>query len=124
MLLKKNFPIIALLLVVLVVSCKKEEDKGLRPSVTSTSPLNNAIKISLDGKISATFSMAMNPSSISTLSFTLQQGAVYISGATSYVDTTATFTPSASLSPNTLYKATITSVVKNISGKTLLNDYV
>ena len=124
MLLKKIFPIIAMLLVVLVVSCKKEEDKGLRPAVTSTSPLNNAIKISLDGKISATFSMAMNPSSISTLSFTLQQGAVYISGATSYVDTTATFTPSASLSPNTLYKATITAVVKNISGKTLLNDYV
>ena len=124
MLLKKIFPIIAMLMVVLVVSCKKEEDKGLRPAVTSTSPLNNAIKISLDGKISATFSMAMNPSSISTLSFTLQQGAVYISGATSYVDTTATFTPSASLSPNTLYKATITAVVKNISGKTLLNDYV
>ena len=113
-----------MLMVVLVVSCKKEEDKGLRPAVTSTSPLNNAIKISLDEKVSANFSMAMNPSSISTLSFTLQQGTVNISGATSYVDTTATFTPSASLSPNTLYKATITAVVKNISGKTLLNDYV
>jgi hypothetical protein len=124
MLLKKIFPIIAMLLVVLVGSCKKEEDRGVRPSVTSTSPLNNAVKISLDGKITANFSMTMNPSSVSILSFTLQQGTLSVSGATGCLDTTATFTPSANLTPNTLYKATITAVVKNISGITMLNDYV
>ena len=39
--LKKAFAIIALLLVVLMAGCKKDDDTGVRPMVTSTDPINN-----------------------------------------------------------------------------------
>jgi len=122
--LKNVFPIAAMFLVVFLAGCKKEEDPGLSPSVTSTVPINNAVSIAIGSKISANFSMAMNPSSISALSFTLKKGTENVSGVTGCVDTTATFTPTVNLAPNTSYKATITAAVKNTSGKTLLNDYV
>jgi hypothetical protein len=121
---KNVLPIAVMLLVVFLSGCKKEEDTGLRPNVTSTVPLNNAKSIAIGSAISANFSMAMNPATISVLSFTLQQGNESVSGATKYADTTATFTPALVLAPNTIYKATITTAVKNVSGNTLLKDFV
>ena len=94
------------------------------PTVISTDPLNLAANIAYDKKITATFSEAMNPSTITTTSFILKQGATTVPGTVSYSGTTATFTPSANLAAGTTYTATITTAAKDIAGNALANNYV
>lgn len=53
--LKNVFSIIAMLLIVFITGCKKDEDTGVRPMVTLTDPLNNATSIAINSNISATF---------------------------------------------------------------------
>jgi hypothetical protein len=123
--LKKVFPIIAMLSIVLMAGCKKDDDTaGVRPMVISTNPINNATSIAINSKISAAFSVAMDPSTITIANFTLQQGTAMVSGSVTNTDTTATFTPAANMAPNTIYTATITAGAKDISGKTLVKDYI
>ncbi len=86
------FPIITMLMFALMVGCKKEEDAGVRPTVTSTDPINKATSTGISSKITATFSVAMDPSSITASRFTLQQGTTLISGTVESTGTTATFT--------------------------------
>jgi len=94
------------------------------PTVISTDPLNLATNIAYDKKITATFSEAMNPSTISTTSFILKQGAITVAGTVAYSGTTATFTPSANLAAGTTYTATITTAAKDVAGNALANNYV
>jgi len=140
--LKKMFPIIAMLMVVVMAGSKKDVYAGIRPMMTSTdllnnksgvaaikvvvisaSPTNGATGISLDKIITVTFNEKMNPATITQASFTLK-GATSVSGTVSYTDTTASFTPSSALTPNTIYTATITTGAKNVLGTPLENDYV
>ena len=121
---KIYLPIITMLLVVLVVGCKKYIDPGVRPMVTSTNPINNATNVAINSKISATFNVAMDPSTITNAKFTLMQGTTVVSGSVEYVGgTTATFTPAANLAANTLYTATITTGVKDGNGNSIIKDY-
>jgi len=123
--LRKVFPIIAMLLVVLMAGCNKKDDiTGPRPKVTSTDPITDATSIAISSKISAIFSVAMDPSTITIANFALKQGTMAVSGAVVYKDTTATFTPAASLATNTVYTATITTGAKDASGLTLAKDYI
>jgi len=116
------------LLVASVAGCKKVNEeagqKGVCPEVISTSPIDTASGIGLTRKIDATFNEEMNPSSITTSTFTLNQGTTAISGSVSYTGTTASFSPSANLAPNTSYTATITTGSKDMAGNALLKNYV
>ena len=94
------------------------------PTVTSTDPTNNATGVFLNKVIKATFSMAMNPSTITSITYTLKQGTTPIAGTVSYSGTTASFTPTNPLVANTLYTATITTGAKNLAGDGLTTDYV
>lgn len=94
------------------------------PTVTSTDPANNATGVFLNKRVTATFSEPMNPSTLTSASFTLMQGATSIAGTVSYTGTTAYFTPSAALAGNTVYTATITTAAKNVPGTTLANNFV
>ncbi|MDP3581312.1 MAG: Ig-like domain-containing protein, partial [Ignavibacteria bacterium] len=94
------------------------------PTITSTDPLNLAVGVALDKKISATFSKSMNPSTIQTSTYKLMQGTTIVNGFVSYSGTTAVFSPSTNLAPNTLYTATITTGAKDLAGNALANDYV
>ena len=114
---------VAMLLVVLSFGCKKDDDAGVRPMVTSTDPLSKAIGVPIDSKIGATFSVAMNHSTISTTTFKLQNGSLPVAGAVTFNDTTAIFTPEAKLIPNTVYTATITTDTKSKAGVSLAKDY-
>lgn len=121
--LTKMFPITAMLLIVLVWACKKDDEPGIRPTVTVTDPIGNAIDRSISQKISATFSVAMEPSTITNTSFTVKQGTTNVAGVVSYTGSTATFTPSAAMAPNALHTATITTAAKNMAGTSLASDY-
>jgi hypothetical protein len=94
------------------------------PIVSSTELANAAIDVALNHEITATFSVAMDASTITESTFTLMQGATSVSGIVSCSGTTATFAPASNFAPNTLYTATITTGAKDLAGNALANDYV
>ena len=97
---------------------------NLAPVIISTDPTNNAINVPTNKVVTANFSMAMDPSSITTTSFFMMQGVNSVKGVVLYQGTTASFVPSSSLKSNTLYTVTITNAVKNLAGVTMVNNYV
>ena len=94
------------------------------PTVSSTTPVNLEINVVLNKHIAATFSKAMDASTITTSSFTLMQGSTFVSGTVSYLGTTATYTPSSNLVPNTTYTATITTEARDLAGIPMTGNYV
>jgi Ice-binding-like/Bacterial Ig-like domain len=95
------------------------------PSIVSTIPVNGATAIAVNTPISATFSQAMDPTTITAAMFTLTgPGATPVAGTVTYTGTTATFTPTAVLTTSTLYTATITTGAKNTTGVALAANYV
>jgi hypothetical protein len=98
-------------------------DTGL-PQVNATTPVTGASGVALNSRISATFTKAMDASSISSASFTVAApGNVAVAGSVAFSGTTAIFTPTTNLAANTLYTATLTSAVKDLSGNPLAVAY-
>ena len=90
------------------------------PEIVSTIPANGATNVPTNQSISATFSKAMNPLTISTSTFQLTgPGATSVTGTVSYdpINFIATFMPSAAL--NGSYVATITNGVTDLAGNSL-----
>src|SRR5450759_2183126 len=96
----------------------------LSPAVISTDPANNATGVVLNKIVNATFNQPMDPSSLTTTTFTINQGTTPVAGAVTYTGRTASFKPTSDLTANTIYTATITTGAKNVPGTTLANDYV
>ncbi len=94
------------------------------PTVTSTTPANGAQGVVIGTTIAAVFSEPMGPLTITTATFTLQQGATPVAGTVTYSGTTATFTPLSSLAPATAYTATITNAAQDLAGNALAANYV
>lgn len=87
MIIKKLLTSLILAIVVLFTGCDNDdfvETIGACPVVESTNPANNATFVPLDQMITATFNEVMNPSTITTSSFTVQQGTTLITGTISY----------------------------------------
>lgn len=95
----------------------------LPPTVTSTSPVNNATDVAANTVITATFSEPMTVSTITTSTFIVSDGSGDISGTVFYSGTTATFTPSSNLSYSAMYTAKITSEVKDTADTAMASDY-
>jgi hypothetical protein len=97
------------------------------PTVISTIPANGATNVPFNQAISATFSTAMDPATISATTFTLTGlGTTAVSGLVAYVaiGNTLTFIPSANLAPSTLFTATITTGAQDLAGTALASNYV
>jgi len=94
------------------------------PEVVSTVPPDDATDVPIDALITATFSEAMAPATISTLTFTLYDGLTPITGIVTYVGATATFTPDANLDYDTEYTATVTSGAEDLAGNPLVGGAV
>ncbi len=94
------------------------------PKVNSTDPLSLATGVALNKVVSAIFSEAMDPLTITASSFTVMIGTNPVSGVVAYSGTTATFTPTSNLLSSTTYTATITTAAKNVAGTPIANDYV
>jgi hypothetical protein len=118
----KVLSVMALVLIVSILSCKKDSYKG--PSVVSTSPVNNQKVVPRDKEIEFTFSEAMDSSTINNSTFTLTQGTNAIAGTVSYSGLKATFTPSVILASGTSYTATITTGAKNSAGVGIASNAV
>jgi len=84
-------------------------DDATPPRVLSSTPLDGATGVSLDGPVSATFSEAMDPDTLSASTFTLTSGdaAVPVAGTVIYANSIAVFWPTAQLASSGAYTATI-----------------
>ena len=95
------------------------------PTVVSTVPTNGATAVAVNATISATFSEAMDPATISATTFTLTgPGATPVAGTITLSGTTATFTPTAALATSAVFTATITTGAKNPTGAALAANFV
>jgi len=86
-------------------------------------PGSNATSVAINASIKATFSEAMNPSTISAATFTLYNGTTPVTGTVSYSGNTATLIPATALTGNTVYIATITTGAKDAAGNSLSANY-
>lgn len=123
---KKILVAIAIVLVTLITSCVKDdfqETLGLCPTITSTNPVNSAVSVPLNQVITVTFNEEINPATINSNSFVVT-GNTTIGGSITYSGLTATFTPTANLTPNTTYVVKITTAVKDLRGNALQEDYI
>jgi hypothetical protein len=97
------------------------------PTVTSVTPANAATSVSVTTTVTATFSEAINASTVSTSTFQLRDaGSNLISATVSSSSNQTTLTPAVSLTASTTYTATITggaSGVKDLSGNALASNY-
>ncbi|HHT9142283.1 MAG TPA: Ig-like domain-containing protein [Candidatus Wujingus californicus] len=94
-------------------------------TVNSTNPSNGATGVAVTTTVSATFSMFVNGSTVTTDTFTLSDGTSLVSGAVSTNGATVTFTPSSSLANSTTYTATLTTGIRaaNAQGTQLTSNY-
>jgi uncharacterized repeat protein (TIGR02543 family) len=99
-------------------------EDAVPPEVITTDPVDLAIDVALDKMISANFSIAMDPTTITSLTFTLMDGVNPIAGTVNYSGTTATFTPSNDLPGGVTLTATITTGAESEAGTPLADDYV
>jgi hypothetical protein len=97
------------------------------PTVISVTPPNGANGICPNTVVVATFSEAMNPSTINTTTFTLTgPGSTAVAGTVNYdaPSHVATFTPTNPLTLSILYTATITTGAQNLFGNALASNFV
>ncbi|SNT38952.1 Ig-like domain-containing protein, partial [Granulicella rosea] len=97
------------------------------PTVISTFPADKAAGVALNQGLSATFSEAMNASTINGGTFAITApGGIAVAGAVGYTVTgsVATFTPTAAFAPLTTYVATITTGAQDLGGTALAANYV
>jgi hypothetical protein len=84
------------------------------PTVISTSPAANAVNVPVNSTITATFSKAMDPTTITAGTFLVKTtvGGVSVLGSVTYNAATnsATFTPTSPLASQTAYTVTVTGV--------------
>ena len=100
------------------------------PTVTSTSPAQGEIGVSITPCGCAIFSEAMSASTINTATVSLRQAgdSTPVTGQVSYdsASKTASFNPSAPLAYSTLYRVTVmggANGVKDLTGNSLASDY-
>jgi hypothetical protein len=94
------------------------------PTVLSTVPVNAAVAVPLNQEITAIFSEAMDPLTITTLTYTVTgPGLTPVNGNVAYAGVTATFTPASLLTANTTYTATVTTDATDLAGVHLASGF-
>ena len=129
---KNAISILALLLILLSVGCKKEENKDpannttdvILPTVILTEPANNEIDVLRNKVIAITFSEAMDSSTINNVTFSLKNGSVAVVGSVSYSGKIATFTTTNTLLAGTTYTATISIGAKDLAGNAIASNNI
>jgi hypothetical protein len=96
------------------------------PTVSSTNPVNAGTAVPINQKISAVFSEAMDPASITASTFTVTgPGATPVPGAVTYtaIGNAAIFTPASNLAANATFTATISTGTQDLAGNPLATNF-
>src|SRR3954451_12405777 len=96
---------------------------GIAPTVSSTNPSSDGSGVPLNVTVAATFSVAMDPATLTASTFTVKQGSSTVSGTVTYSGSTATFTPASNLASGASFTATISTGAKDLSGNALAAAY-
>ena len=97
------------------------------PSITSTSPANNATGVSIGSTVSATFNEPLDTSTVnSTTLQVVDSSGNTVSGVVTYVSSSATilFSPTTDLLSQTTYTATVSGTVRDTFGNALGSNLV
>ena len=94
------------------------------PTVISVSPVSGSTGVAINSIITATFSEAMDASTINPSTFTIRNGGINVDGIVSYRGMTAAFTPLNRLLSSTVYTATITTGIKDLAGNAIAFNFV
>jgi Big-like domain-containing protein len=86
------------------------------PTVTATNPANRATAVNLNQAIGVTFSQPMSVPSVGSNFIVLRPGGGRVSGAVNVQGTSAVFTPSVNLLPNTTYAGKIRAAASDATG--------
>lgn len=119
----KLFPILGLLMFGLLISCDKNKDGELSPTIVSTNPTDDETGVFRNSVVTVNFSEAMDSTTINTTSFTLTQGGTSVAGAVTYTGLTATFTPTVSMDVEEDYTAKISKSAESVAGYALESDH-
>ena len=95
-----------------------------RPTVVSRTPAPGSTNIPVTTSISATFSEALDPSTITSASVQLSTGGFPVAGSVLYSNSTITFIPNGNLAFRTLYTMTINATVTDLAGNPLNTNVV
>ena len=121
----------AFLMLIAATACSDPDKTAGNPGVTpptviSVAPPDGAAGACPNTIVTATFSKAMNASTISAATFTLTGPAGAVAGVVTYDSGshTAILTPSSNLALTTLYTATITTGVRDTFGNMLATNFV
>jgi hypothetical protein len=85
------------------------------PTVTSTTPVDDATGVALNRAISANVSEALNPATVDTSTFTLSDDTSEVIGDVDYSNKVLTFTPTENLAAGILYTATLTTEITDLA---------
>jgi hypothetical protein len=101
------------------------EENANRPMVFDVSPNDDAEDVSVGAVVTAMFNKAMDPRTISDLTFMVVDGDTVVPGTVSlsFPENTATFSPTEPLDTDTGYTATISTGAADISGRPLAEDF-
>ncbi|WP_257172797.1 Ig-like domain-containing protein [Colwellia sp. M166] len=121
-----------LLMSTLLLGCQNDDDPTslppvvTTPTVTSVTPMDTSTAVQIGTSVSATFSEAMDTSTINDESFVLSAETQAVAGSVivDAASNTATFTPTVALSASTTYKVTVTSAATSVAGQALADDFV
>ena len=94
------------------------------PTVTSTTPVDEAPSVDVDATIRATFSEEVLPSSVTASTMTLSGGSGAVAAEVTLSGTTASLRPDAPLAFATTYTATVTTGVEDLAGNHLASNFV
>jgi hypothetical protein len=95
------------------------------PLIKSSIPAQGATGVSISSGLSVSFSEAMNYATITGTSFSVAPaGGAAISATVSYANNIATLVPTAPLTPNTTYTATLTTAMTDVAGTPLASNYL
>lgn len=123
---------IAFLLLIVSAGCGDTDKATGNPSVTAPTVISEAPPTGANGAcsntiVTATFSKAMNASTLNATTFTLVgPNSATVSGQVTYnsASNTATFTPAVSLALASLYTATVTTGAADVYGNHLAGNFV
>jgi hypothetical protein len=126
-----SYTIMIMLVIFFTAGCKDKDNNPTpqtsnQTGIASTSPSSNNTSVDRNKTISVVFNTAMDPATVTTSNFSLQQGTTDIPGtvALSADGKTATFNPTNTLQASTTYKVTMTTGVKDLSGNPLPSNSV
>ncbi len=102
-----------------------DADIALAPTVRSVGPADGATGVPISTLVTATFNIALNPSTVNTSTFFLEGPMGLVSGSVGYdpATYTAIFTPSAPLAYGTTYIAHLTTGIQSAEGWPMCAEY-